>query len=205
MLTMRGKLAIVLALLGAGSSGSAMAADGTGLRAYADETMWPRWQARLLSNASFSLWRHAAAETSERRPFDSLSLLGDYYFSRAALGPQSSGGLRATSGLIFGTLSSRAIGGLGFDPAHAPTAGAWLDAANGRALTTRFDSAPYLGIGYTSLTPKTGWGFSADIGLAARSGSARLGRALGGAQSLDDPLRELRLTPLVNVGVSYSF
>jgi hypothetical protein len=61
-------------------------------------------------------------------------------------------------------------------------------------------------VGYTSLYGKSGWGFSADFGLMALSpGSAvKLGRVLGG-QSLDDVLRDMRLSPLVQLGVSYSF
>ena len=36
-------------------------------------------------------------------------------------------------------------------------------------------------------------------------GPAMLGRVFNGNQSLDDVLREMRLSPLVQVGVSYSF
>ncbi len=38
---------------------------------------------------------------------------------------------------------------------------------------------------------------------AARRG--RLGRSLSGAQSLDDAVREMRMTPLLQLGVSYAF
>ena len=42
--------------------------------------------------------------------------------------------------------------------------------------------------------------------LADGPGNAlRLGRALGGGQSLDDAVRELRIAPLLQVGVSYAF
>lgn len=206
MLTIRRGLTIALTtLLGTAGAGLAQATEGSGLRAYVDELAWQRWQPRLLSNTSFSLWRHAAAEAAERRP-DSMSLLGDYYFSRGTLGEPRSGGFRATSGLIFGNVSSRAIGGLALDARPAYPGSLAGDPYDTRPFAPRLDSAPYLGIGYTSTAAKSGWGFSADIGLAARTGSTgQLGRALGGQQSLDDTLRELRLTPLVNVGVSYSF
>lgn len=207
MLTIGRGLTIALtALLGAAGAGQAQAAEGSGLRAYVEDTVWPRWQARVLSNASFSLWRHAATEAAQRRPYESMSVLGDYYFARGTLGPQRSGGFRATSGLIFGNVSSQAIGGLELDPRSHYLGSIAGDPYDNRPFAPRLDSAPYLGIGYTSLTAGSGWGFTADIGLAARTGSTgQLGRSLGSAQSLDDTLREMRLTPLVNVGVSYSF
>ena len=68
-------------------------------------------------------------------------------------------------------------------------------------------AAPYLGIGYTGLSSKGGWGFSADVGVVALSprSTVKLGRVLGGTQSLDDVLRDMRLSPLLQLGVSYSF
>jgi hypothetical protein len=67
-------------------------------------------------------------------------------------------------------------------------------------------TAPYLGIGYTGLWERSRWGFSADLGLLAQNGAgaARLGR-VGGSASLDDAIRDLRMTPLFQLGVSYSF
>ncbi len=121
-------------------------------------------------------------------------------------GRKRSGGLRATSGLIIGSLSGQALSGFDADAARpgiaspTPTLRSALSFAQ-----PRLDSAPYVGIGYTSITPKSGWGFSADIGLAARAGATGMVGARSAAQSLDDTLREMRLTPLLNVGVSYSF
>ena len=67
------------------------------------------------------------------------------------------------------------------------------------------DSAAYMGLGYSSLRTRGGWGFSADVGVMALSPSSvvKLGRS--GTQSLDDVLREMRLSPLLHLGVSYSF
>ena len=61
---------------------------------------------------------------------------------------------------------------------------------------------PYLGVGYTGLKPHGGWRYNADLGLVAQSPG---GMRLIGTQSLDDTIRELRLAPLVQLGVSYSF
>ena len=70
------------------------------------------------------------------------------------------------------------------------------------------DSAvPYVGFGYSSTSLKGGWGFSADLGvMALNPGNAmRLGRAFGSVQSAEDLIRDLRLSPAVQVGASYSF
>jgi hypothetical protein len=68
-------------------------------------------------------------------------------------------------------------------------------------------SVPYLGVGYSDASTRGGWGFSADFGVLALAPkpAVRLGRVFSGQQSFDDLLRELRLTPSVQVGVSYSF
>jgi hypothetical protein len=64
---------------------------------------------------------------------------------------------------------------------------------------------PYLGIGYSGSSLRGGWGFSADLGVAAQNGgNQRLMRSLM-SQSLDDTLRELRFTPVLQLGVSYRF
>jgi hypothetical protein len=137
--------------------------------------------------------------------------MGDYYFSRSLVGARQLGGFRATSGLIVGPRSllgsaqggfasgnAFSIGSRSIGLAPAPLAG---DPA---AETT---TAPYLGVGYTNLSVRNGWSFNADLGLVAQgSGSgARLGRGLTGGQSLDDAVREMRMTPLLQLGVSYAF
>ncbi|HEY9240222.1 MAG TPA: hypothetical protein VIP10_15360, partial [Burkholderiaceae bacterium] len=68
-------------------------------------------------------------------------------------------------------------------------------------------TVPYLGVGYTNLSVRSGWSFSADLGLVAQGNGSlgRLGRSLSGAQSLDDAVREMRMTPLLQLGVSYAF
>jgi hypothetical protein len=64
---------------------------------------------------------------------------------------------------------------------------------------------PYVGVGYSDSSVRGGWGFSADLGLAAQNfGLQRAARSLGN-QSLDDFVRDLRLTPVLQLGVSYRF
>jgi hypothetical protein len=64
---------------------------------------------------------------------------------------------------------------------------------------------PYLGVGYSGSSLRGGWGFSADLGLAAQNpGAIRLGRAFSG-QPLEDLVRDLQVTPVLQLGVSYQF
>jgi hypothetical protein len=114
-------------------------------------------------------------------------VLGDYYFSRVRLGSSNvSGGFRATSGLLLNQRPSR--------PALSSV----------ESSTEPWLAAPYLGLGWTGVSARGGWGLTADIGLAGRT-SGSPGLRVTGAQGLDDLLRELRLTPMLHLGVSYAF
>jgi hypothetical protein len=67
---------------------------------------------------------------------------------------------------------------------------------------------PYLGLGYTHSSLGGSWGFTADVGLVAHNAGAawRLGRAaLGDGPAMDDAIRNLRLSPMVQLGVRYTF
>ena len=149
---------------------------------------------------------------------NSLSVMGDYYFARSLAGPKSVGGFRATSGLIFGPRSqlsssqpylagvnSFSIGNRLFGPSSSPYAVNAVDDAT---------TLPYLGLGYTGYAGYTGlagrgaWRFNADLGMVTHGlGTAvNPGRMFGSGQKrLDESLRDLRLTPLFKMGVSYSF
>jgi len=155
---------------------------------------WTQFQGRLsLGTASPSLRIEAPGFDTASLKLSSLSLMADYYLTPALQG--SAGGLRATSGVLFGPRSS---------PWSGPGTGGLFN-VDRRMLPAVVDGStdtgttPYLGIGYTGLSVKGGWGFSADVGILA----GRLGRNLG--QSLDDQVRELRLAPVLQLGVSYSF
>ena len=186
-----------------------LAADADGAVLGAGQLPWARWQGRLSLGTTSSPWRPGADTPAPA--LSSASLMGDYYFSRWLTGPQGLGGFRATSGLIFGPRSAPSTGQPGF-----ATGGAFNIGSRpvGRAATpypgdAASDNAtlPYVGVGYTGLSVRSGWSFSADLGLVAQGagGTARLGRSLYGSQSLDDAVRELRMTPLVQLGVTYAF
>ncbi len=140
---------------------------------------WPTWTAQKSTDLA-----SAQAFTLVERPELSAGLLGNHYFNTPGLRlPATWGaasGLRATSGL----LTSR-----------RPQNGGGLSA----------ETQPYLGLGYTGLALNGDWGFSADLGLALNAGATRLGSAVFGNSSLDSAMRELRFSPVLQLGVRYAF
>jgi len=143
----------------------------------------------------------------------SASVLGDYYFGRDVMREGAAGGFRATAGVFIGSRlglwggqpSAQMSSSLFIVERHSFSLLALPRAAESTSADT--GTVPYVGLGYSGSSLKGGWGFSADLGLMALDpgNAVRLGRAFGGTQSLDDMLREVRLSPLVQVGVSYQF
>lgn len=170
---------------------------------------WPQWQARLSLNTGavqrFSL-ADAVDASQPRSMLQGGALLGDYYFRSLRFGwlaPQ--GGFRATSGLMVGTRTIAVGDTLAGARSAWPLRLAVQSHPWAASAPVASDTVPYLGIGYTGLSVKGGWGFTADLGLTAESGATRFGRAVLGDQGFDTTLRELRLSPVLQLGVSYSF
>jgi hypothetical protein len=153
-------------------------AQGAGLRVDdGSEYSPPRLQSRIGLGVATAAWSGQSGV-----------MLGDYYFGRARLGDGDvTGGFRATSGVLLGQ--------------RAAVLGAPGTIQN--SVNEGWQAMPYFGVGWTSASVRKGWGFSADLGLAARNGAG--GLRMGPTQSLDDVLRELRMTPTLQVGVSYAF
>ena len=196
------------------ASVSVAAAQDDGSVASLGRLSWPRWQGRLTLGAATTPWGLGA--DNRAATLSSASLMGDYYFAApfADADAGSLGGFRATSGLIFGRRGSLSVAAAPSSLAH----GSVFSVGNrlyglapmphgGDAGSDAATTLPYMGFGYTGLSVRSGWSFSADLGLVAQgTGTAgRLGRALGGGQSLDDAVRDMRLAPLVQLGASYSF
>jgi hypothetical protein len=190
----------VLAL--AATVSPARAADGDSLTLNPDQLPWARWQGRLSLGTTAEVW-HPGLDSNR---ISSASLMGDYYFGRSLVGPGSAGGFRATSGLIFGPRALLSIGQPSLSAGHSFSIGSRPFGQSAMPYTneTAGDSAtlPYLGVGYTGLSARNGWSFSADLGLVAQTPG---GLKLIGSQNLDDVVREMRLAPLVQFGVSYAF
>jgi len=185
--------------------GTAVAADagnGQGLSIDGDRVGWPLWQARLQLASEPLNPALASFEGASLRP-RSAALFGDYYVTRPYLG--QAGGVRVTSGVVAGTR------GAVFGPGQATPPGLFGFSAVSRPFssTTPPDGSadaalawPYLGVGYSDSSLRRGWGFSADLGLAAQNFWAA--RTLGN-QPLDDMVRDMRLTPVLQLGVSYRY
>jgi hypothetical protein len=178
--------------------------QGQGLTFDEQARFGPRLQARVGVNTSTALTDGTSASWQQQAGV----LLGDYYFSRARLGQgQVSSGFRATSGVLLGQRSLA----LGTPAMSSPQGMAVMQLRQPRSALPGIESAsepwaavPYIGIGWSGISVRGGWGVSADLGLAGRSGSNG-GLRVSGNQSLDDLLREFRISPMVQVGVSYAF
>ena len=198
-------LASILGLLMAAPAALAQSGLRLGDDAQARQAVWPRWQARFGLAATAS-----TIDAGTRWQLSAGQVLGDYYWSglRPA-GVGRSGGFRATSGLLLGqrslalgtpTLSSPQGVGLTLSRSVRPAAGP------GDALNEPWSAVPYVGIGYSGISLRGGWGFTADVGLAGSAGGLRTRRDTTlGAQGVEDLLRELRLTPVLQFGASYAF
>jgi hypothetical protein len=134
-------------------------------------------------------------------------LLGDYYLTGPGFGgAQVNGGLRVTSGLAIGPSDGTAAlpptrleGGLQWGPRDL---GVPLAERQGARI-----ALPYIGLGYTTLSVREGWGLSADIGLGGlRPGEqVRFGAGNPTAAQFESVLNNLRLAPVIQLGVSYAF
>ncbi|MEP7057828.1 MAG: hypothetical protein ABI809_08665 [Caldimonas sp.] len=198
------------ALALAGYCATAHADGGTGLRIDPDDLQWPRWQGRLSLTASAAAGRAAAADRSSQG-LGSLSLMSDYYLTGSLLGPKRAGGFRATSGVLIGPRSQAWAGSV---PSGAGGTFSIDRSLFGQAplmlpgdAATDAPTLPYLGVGYTGLSPRGGWSFHADLGLVSLSpgGAVKFGRVFTGTQSLDETLRDMRWSPVFQLGVSYHF
>jgi hypothetical protein len=191
-------------------------ADGAGLTADADHLPWARFQGRVsFAGTAAAGWQadYAGSDNTGGLKLNAVSVMGDLYFGAAPGGKGQAGGFRATSGLVSG-----ARGTLWGTPATAPTSGLFsvdrrLFGQAPGVLPSASDpgdnaTVPYLGVGYSSLATRGGgWSFSADLGLVSLTPGAavRLGRVFGGGQNLDDVIRDMRLSPVLQLGASYSF
>lgn len=191
----------VVMVLGATSTLLAQATEGSGLAPSLRDPAWSRWQGRLSLDTAPTGLRIDPSRWSSSQSLRGLTLLGDYYVTGSLLGARQLGGLRATSGVFYGRPSQSfgGIGGRGFTVEARNTLGATAvpDAAAGDYATL-----PYVGLGYTGLSVKGGWGFTADLGvMALNPGPAvRFGRSQQNASNVSDDL-----APVIHLGVSYSF
>lgn len=187
------------------AASATVACAAEGLVAPSAEAVWPGWHARI------TLQTTALSPLSLARPLDGGSgargllgaaLLGDYHFARPWFGT-----FRATSGLVIGAqggapqFTSAAGQRLGLVVNSSGTPAALAGSAEGPSVV------PYLGLGFSGPAVLSGLSVSADLGLIAESSAnaGGRGRALLGNQGTERALRELRLSPLLQLGVRYTF
>jgi hypothetical protein len=190
----------LIAALALCSLPAAVLAQNGSLRASPDIWTSPLLQARVginssqLADGSSAAWQQQAGV-----------VMGDYYFSRSRLGKSDvSSGFRATSGLLLGQ-RSLALG----TPALSGGQGVNLTVLRQprlaipgiESLQEGWSAVPYFGVGWSGASLRGGWGVTADFGFTARSNGLRT----NSSQAVDDLLRELRLTPVLHLGVSYAF
>lgn len=207
---MRASSGWLLAVWTMAASTSAWAApdEGEGLK-----LQLPSLQGRVLlgmSSPQPDAWS-LSGQVSDAR-LAGASVLGDYYFrGRYATRDGDSGGFRATTGLYLGSRAN--LWGASLAPASYASALSIerhsFSLASAARTSDGDDSTavPYLGLGYSGVSLKGSFSYSADFGLMALNpGSAlRFGRTFGSGQSLDDLMRDLKLSPVLQLGVSYSF
>jgi hypothetical protein len=175
-------------------------AQGQGLTFDEQALFGPRLQVRLGLNTSAALTDGSAISWQQQAGV----LLGDYYFSRARLGQgQVSSGFRATSGVLLGQ-RSLALGTPALPGSQGMARQPLVALPGTESASEAWAAVPYIGVGWSGVSVRGGWGVSADLGIAGRS-SGSGGLRVNGNQSLDDLLRELRIAPMVQLGVSYAF
>lgn len=171
------------------------------------DVLWPRWHARIaVQGAQISARSLSSLVEGGSAPLglQGAALLGDYHFAQPGFGV-----FRASGGLLMGAqggapLLSAPIGPrLGVSvlrgDVQAPLPGGYASESA--------DAVPYLGVGFASGPWNGALSVNADLGLVAGQPSAALGvgRALFGNQGMERALREMRIAPLLQLGIRYAF
>lgn len=174
--------------------GTAGASAAEGLQAPDAAALWPVWQARMTVTLTEPAWAGGVRQLRQ------AAVLGDYYL-RSHGEPQSGwrGGFRATSGVVVGHLGAAVLPGR--------SSVAWMATAVDDVAGRDIDAWPYIGLGYSGLATRGGWGITADFGLALRQPAAapELGRALLGLRGWEGALRQVDLMPMLQLGMRYTF
>jgi hypothetical protein len=203
---------ILLAGLAGGAGADGSPNDGvTGLYELAPQGGL-QWHAVRLEHAPLRLGYAATTGISRPQPL-AASLSGDYHFSADPNSPRT--GFRASGALLLRqpgvslsdlAWSARSSASFGV-PIHLSLPSLSVDGPEIGGGTQSVSMLPYVGIGYSDYSLKSGWGFWADIGLLVQSPGNLLGmgRVLSGTQGIEDLMRELRMAPMVQFGVNYAF
>lgn len=155
------------------------------------------WRAQLrLGAPAASLGQAGLSGAAGRYALPTGMLLGDYYFARTRW--TWSQGLRASGGLYL-------AGNVTLAELSLPTQVQPFSLRPWAPESAAPDTRPYLGLGYSRQGSASSawarWGISADLGWVASRGST----GLGARRTLDDAVREIRFSPVLQLGVRYGF
>jgi hypothetical protein len=175
-----------------------------GLLAPASDVLWPSLRARITIQTAAVSPLSLAGLAEGGQGLRGGAVLGDYVFAEPSFGS-----FRATSGVVFGSHAGAPQFSI-TAPGAASRLGLTLN--QGRALPAvaqadGWQAAPYLGLGFSSPLGASGFSLSADLGWVAEAiapGSDSLRTPLG-VQGSDNQRRELRLSPLLQFGMRYTF
>lgn len=198
-------MAATVLLLGVGSAPATLAAEGLSLAQ--TEQLWPSLRARItlqtaaISPLKLADWGRLLPAQGDTG-LTGGAVLGDYVFAQPSFGS-----FRATSGLVFG-----AQGRVPHFGVASFSAGSRLGLALGTggaqlgSLDEAWQATPYLGLGFSSPLGDSGFSLSADLGWLAES-PATVGQGGSGLRlrSADPSRRDLRLSPLLQFGMRYTF
>ncbi len=179
------------------------AADGLIVRGA--DALWPQWRARIaVQTAGVSPWTLSQltdGSTASARGLQGGAVFGDYYFATPAFGA-----FRASGGLMVGSQGGAPLGTAAAG-VRLGLAVSSLGALGSNGLTDSPAARPYLGLGFTGSPWRGNLAVTADLGLVADHPGAAggVGRAVFGNQGVEGAMRDLRLSPVLQFGVSYTF
>jgi hypothetical protein len=190
-------------LLATALLGAPVAQASQGLVVPPADTLWPQWQARVAVQTSavtpLGLWQ-AHDSASGPRSGRGAAVLGDYYFAQPWFGS-----FRASGGMLFGAMGGAPV----LQVTASSRLGLALQTLGGGILAGAESpgAVPYLGLGFTTPAWRNAWSLSADLGWVAEQPSAfgGVGRAIFGNQGWESALRDIRLAPVLQLGVRYAF
>jgi hypothetical protein len=188
-------LVMTMALLG---THGAQASQG--LVAPSADTLWPQWQARVAVQTSLvtplGLWQAHGGSAS--RSGQGAAVFGDYYFAQPSFGS-----FRASGGMLFGAMGGAPL----LQVSASSRLGLQTLGGGSRAGAENPGAVPYLGLGFTTAAWRNAWSLTADMGWVAEQPSAfgGVGRAIFGNQGWETALRDIRLAPVLQLGVRYTF
>lgn len=205
--------ALAAAMPALAQDGIKLPAGQTAWSAAADRLGWPgslRVSATVVETQTYGP-AAAAWAWPGMRAAGGATLIGDYYFYAAGEPSSWRSGLRASSGLLIRQAGSSyadlALSSRGSGTAALRALPSGAAAFGSEAAGDGYRALPYLGLGYSTPAARSGWGFWADVGVLVQSPGGAVGvtRLLSGSQGADDVIRELRLAPMLQLGVNYAF